>query len=167
MLKQISLVVILGACATIGGCATIVHSGPRPVSVASTPAGAKVSIYDRDGQLVQTNTTPFLAQLPTKYRYFQGQTYRLVFEMPGHATTEVKLGSSLSGWYLGNVIFGGLIGLLVVDPLTGAMYNLTPDKIEQPLSGTQAEVIRDKKGLWVVLASQTTEGERSQMVRVN
>ena len=61
----------------------------------------------------------------------------------------------------------GLIGLLVVDPLTGAMYNLTPDKIEQPLSGTQAEVIRDKKGLWVVLASQTTEGERSQMVRVN
>jgi len=167
MLKQIALLAALGACAAITGCATIVHSGPRPVSVASTPEGAKVSIYDRDGHLVQTNTTPFLAELPTKYRYFQGQTYRLVFEMPGHETTEVNLGSSLSGWYLGNVIFGGLIGLLVVDPMTGAMYNLTPDKIEQPLSATQAQVLRDKKGLLVVLASQTTEGERTQMVRVN
>lgn len=167
MLKQIALLAALGACAALTGCATIVHSGPRAVSVASTPAGAKVSIYDRDEHLVQTNTTPFVAELPTKYRYFQGQTYRLVFEMPGHATTEVKLGSSLSGWYLGNVVFGGIIGLLVVDPLTGAMYNLTPDKIEQPLSATQAEVIRDKKGLLVVLASQTTEGERTQMVRVN
>jgi hypothetical protein len=167
MLKQISVLAVLGACTAITGCATIVHSGPRPISVASTPAGAKVSIYDRDGNLVQTNTTPFLAQLPTKYRYFQGQTYRLVFEMPGHATTEVKLDSSLSGWYLGNVVFGGLIGLLIVDPMTGAMYNLTPDKIEQPLSAPQAEVIRDKKGLLVVLASQATEGERAQMVRVN
>jgi hypothetical protein len=167
MLKRIAVIALVGACATLGACATIVHSGPRPVSVASTPAGAKVSIYDRDGNLVQTNTTPFLAQLPTKYRYFQGQTYRLVFEMPGHAGTEVKLGSSLSGWYLGNVVFGGLIGLLIVDPMTGAMYNLTPDKIEQPLTGAQAQVIRDKKGLLVVLAEQTTEREREQMVRLN
>jgi hypothetical protein len=167
MLKRISVVALLGACAALSGCATIVHSGPRPVSVASTPAGAKVSIYDRDGNLVQTNTTPFLAQLPTKYRYFQGQTYRLVFEMPGHPATEVKLDSSLSGWYLGNVVFGGLIGLLIVDPMTGAMYNLTPDKIEQPLTDGQTEVIRDKKGLMVVLTEQTTEREREQMVRLN
>jgi hypothetical protein len=167
MLKRISVMALVGTCVALGGCATIVHSGPRPVSVASTPAGAKVSIYDRDGNLVETNTTPFLAQLPTKYRYFQGQTYRLVFEMPGHAGTEVQLGSSLSGWYLGNVVFGGLIGLLIVDPMTGAMYNLTPDKIEQPLTDTQAEVIRDKKGIMVVLAEQTTAREREQMVRVN
>jgi hypothetical protein len=87
--------------------------------------------------------------------------------MPGHATSEVKLESSLSGWYLGNIVFGGLIGMLIVDPMTGAMYNLTPEKIEQPLSSSQAEIIRDKKGFLVVLASQTTETERAQMVRVN
>ena len=38
------------------------------ISVASTPAGARVSVYDRDNKLVETNTTPFLASLPTKYR---------------------------------------------------------------------------------------------------
>jgi hypothetical protein len=57
--------------------------------------------------------------------------------------------------------------MLIVDPMTGAMYNLSPEKIEQPLSASQAEVIRDRKGLLVVLASQTTEHERAEMVRVN
>jgi hypothetical protein len=167
MLKLMSLMTMLVLCAAASGCATIVHGGPRMISVASAPPGAKVSIYDRDNNLVETNTTPFLAPLPTKYRYFQGQTYRLVFEMPGHATSEVRLESSLSGWYLGNILVGGLIGMLIVDPMTGAMYNLTPEKIEQPLSSNQAEVIRGKKGILVVLASQTTETERAQMVRVN
>jgi hypothetical protein len=167
MLKQMFVMATMGACAALAGCATIVHGGPRPISVGSSPSGAKVSIYDRSNALVQTNTTPFVAQLNTKYGYFKGQTYRLVFELPEHANAEVKLNSSLSGWYFGNLIFGGLIGMLIVDPLTGAMYNLTPEKIEQPLSPAQAQVIRERKGLLVVLASQATAHERAQMVRLN
>ena len=32
-----------------------------------------------------------------------------------------------NGWYLaGNFIFGGLLGWLIVDPATGAMWNLKP-----------------------------------------
>jgi hypothetical protein len=167
MLKQMFVMATMGAFAALTGCATIVHGGPRAISVGSSPSGAKVSIYDRSNVLVQTNTTPFVAQLNTKYGYFKGQTYRLVFELPEHATAEVKLNSSLSGWYFGNLIFGGLIGMLIVDPLTGAMYNLTPEKIEQPLSPAQAQVIRERKGLLVVLASQATAHERAQMVRLN
>src|SRR6185437_920512 len=167
MLRQMLVIATFGACAALSGCASIVHGGPRAISVASSPSGAKVSIYDRSNTLVQTNTTPFVARLNTKYGYFKGQTYRLVFELPGHANAEVNLGSSVSGWYFGNIAFGGLIGMLIVDPLTGAMYNLTPEKIEQHLSDTQAQVIRDRKGVLVVLASQTTAHEREQMVRVN
>jgi len=167
MLRQMLVMTAFGACAALTGCATIVHSGPRAISVASSPSGAKVSIYDRSNVLVQTNTTPFVAQLNTKYGYFKGQNYRLVFELPGHANAEVKIDSSLSGWYLGNLVFGGLVGMLIVDPMTGAMYDLKPEKIEQPLSDAQAQVIRAGKGLLVVLASQTTPHEREQMVRVN
>ena len=137
------------------------------MSVASTPPGAKVSIYDRSNTVVMTNTTPFIAQLSPGYKYFKGQNYRLVFEMPGHATKEVQLSSTISGWYWGNIIFGGLIGMLIVDPITGAMFNLQPDKIEQGLSPSQAQVIRSGKGILVVLASQTTENERAEMVRIN
>jgi hypothetical protein len=59
--------------------------------------------------------------------------------MPGYASTEVRLDSAVSGWYWGNFAFGGLLGMLVVDPLTGAMYNLTPEKIETPLAASQAK----------------------------
>ncbi|HUK01948.1 MAG TPA: hypothetical protein VLW26_06680 [Steroidobacteraceae bacterium] len=167
MFRKLAVAAMAGAVAAICGCATIVHSGPRAISVASTPAGAKVSIYDRSNTLVQTNTTPFIAYLPTKYGYFKGQDYRLVFELADHAPAEVRLKSELSGWYAGNLLFGGLVGMLIVDPLTGAMFNLSPQKIQQPLTATQAQVIRDRQGFLVVLASQITEGERAQMVRVN
>ncbi|HEX9139898.1 MAG TPA: hypothetical protein VF848_08915 [Steroidobacteraceae bacterium] len=167
MLRQILAVLTASACIVMAGCATIVHGGARPVSVASTPPGAKVSIYDRDNKLVLTSTTPFVAQLNPKYAYFKGQNYRLVFEMPAHATAEVWLDSTVSGWYWWNFLFGGLIGMVIVDPLTGAMFNLTPDKIEQPLTASQTEVIRDRKGLLVVMASQLTEHERAAMVRIN
>jgi hypothetical protein len=167
MLKGFLLVATFGAFGAISGCATIVHGGPRAISVASAPVGAKVSIYDRSNTLVMTNTTPFIAQLPTKYGYFQAQNYRLVFEMPAHATAEVNLTSSVSGWYFANLILGGAIGMLIVDPLTGAMFNLSPEKIDQTLTASQAKVIKDRTRFLVVLSSQITENERSQMVRVN
>jgi hypothetical protein len=167
MLKKLFVLATLSACTALSGCATIVHSGPRPISVASAPAGAKVSIDDRSNTPVMTNTTPFVAKLATKYGYFQGQSYRLVFEMPAHTTAEVNLTSSLSGWYFGNLVFGGVIGMIIVDPLTGAMFNLSPEKIDQSLTASQAQVIKDRTGFLVVLASDITEHERTQMVRVN
>jgi hypothetical protein len=166
MFRQLTVVTLLGVCGALTGCATIVHGGPRSISVASTPPGATVSIYDRSNVLVETNSTPFVAKLDPKYGYFTAQSYRLVFEMPGHAPAEVKLESSLSGWYFGNLLFGGIIGMLIVDPLTGAMYNLAPDKIEQSLPGSQADVVRSGKGVLVVMASQATERERAEMVRL-
>ena len=167
MSRIICVLAVLSASAALSGCATIVHGGPKNIPVASTPAGAKVSIYDRSNTLVMTNTTPFVAALDPKFGYFKGQTYRLVFELAGYAPAELKLDSTLSAWYFGNLLFGGLIGMLVVDPLTGAMYNLAPEKIEQSLSASQAELIRSGKGVLVILASQTTQQERAEMVRLN
>jgi hypothetical protein len=137
MLPAISL-----ASVALSGCATIVHGGPRTISVASTPPGAAVSIYDRSNSLVSKQTTPFVATLPIKFRYFKAQNYRLVFDMPGYQPAESKLDSTLSGWYFGNILIGGLIGLLIVDPLTGAMYDLEPEKIEQSLTAVQAEAVQ-------------------------
>lgn len=167
MIERIFRALAFGACVALGGCATIVHNGPRTIPVASTPAGAHVSIYDRSNTLISTNTTPFMATLPTKFGYFKAQSYRLVFELEGHAPAEVALESSLSGWYFGNLIFGGLIGMLIVDPLTGAMYNLAPEKIEQPLTAAQAKMVREGDGFLVILASEATREELAAMVRVN
>jgi hypothetical protein len=165
--KSAAALLMVAAAVMTSGCASIVHGGPRSVPVASTPPGAKVSIYDRNDKMVMMNNTPFIASLPVKGGYFKGQSYRLVFEMPGYATSEVNLKPTVSGWYFGNILFGGLLGMLVVDPLTGAMYNLSPEKIEQPLTAAQAEVIEKGEGVMVVLLSQATESERQQMIRMN
>lgn len=167
MYSRIASLVIGAAAVFAGGCATIVHSGPRAIPVASDPPGAHVTIFNRDNEAVTTQTTPFIAELEPKYGYFKGQNYRLVFDMPGYASAEAKLTSSVSGWYFGNIVFGGLLGLLIVDPLTGAMYNLQPEKIEQPMSSEQARILRNGDGLMVILVSQATQNERLSMVRVN
>jgi hypothetical protein len=40
----------------------------------------------------------------------------------------MQLHRGTSGWVWGNIVFGGLIGL-VVDASTGAMYKLTPEQV--------------------------------------
>ncbi|MDB4525936.1 hypothetical protein N9065_03445 [Akkermansiaceae bacterium] len=35
-----------------------------------------------------------------------------------------SLDASMDPWYAGNIIFGGILGVLVVDPATGAMWQL-------------------------------------------
>jgi hypothetical protein len=157
--RSFALVAVLAAGTAISGCASIVHGGPRSVPVASNPPGATVTIYDRDGSRVSQQTTPFTATLRTKHHYFSGQNYKLVFEMPGYRKQEVELRSTMSGWYWGNLVFGGIIGMLIVDPNTGAMYNLAPNKIEQTLAPETAADVRDGKGFVVVMKSQATPGE--------
>ena len=42
---------------------------------------------------------------------------------------QLKIDGAINGWYFGNIIFGGLIGMLAVDPATGAMYTLSPKEV--------------------------------------
>lgn len=150
------------------GCASIVHSGQRNVTINSTPTGAKVVIVKANtGEAVHSGVTPLTVSLNPKRGYFKGQAYTLKLELEGYQTAEVAIKPELSGWYLGNIIFGGLIGMLAVDPATGAMWNLTPEKIEQPLTASQASLIKNGEGFVIVLASQLTANERANMVRVN
>ena len=150
------------------GCASIVHGGPRTITVNSKPEGARVLIVKvGTGDSVHSGTTPFTVSLSPKRGYFKGQSYIVRLDLAGYQPAEVALRAEMSGWYLGNIVFGGLIGMLAVDPVTGAMWNLTPNKIEQGLTENQTALIRNGEGFLVVLESQLTDGERANMVRVN
>jgi hypothetical protein len=61
-----------------------------------------------------------------------------------------KTGRSVNGWYVGNVIFGGLVGFLIVDPLTGAMWVLEPKDVKESLP-LKAAGRAPEEGLTVVL----------------
>lgn len=161
---------LVGASLFAGGCASIVHGGDREITVATQPPGATASVRKSGGSIsdvVAVEKTPCTISLDPKKGYFSGQSYTLRLELPGYKVTEVDLTPKMSGWYWGNLLFGGVIGMLAVDPATGAMWNISPDKIDRKLAGGQAELIKNKTGFVVVLESELTPAERVAMVRVN
>jgi len=44
----------------------------------------------------------------------------------------MTLTRQLNAWVVGNIVFGGLIGL-AIDAITGAIYKLTPEQIQAEL----------------------------------
>ena len=149
-----------------GGCASIVHSGNRSITINSTPPGATATISKAEGDIVTVEKTPCTVSLDPKRGYFKGQSYTLKLELAGYKTTELELRPTLSGWYFGNILLGGLIGMVAVDPVTGSMWNIEPDKIDQKLSPAQASAIRNKDGFVLVLASELTANEREHMTKI-
>jgi len=108
----------------LAGCATIFSDDDYTVSVQSTPAGADFVISDRQGVEVHRGTTPEQVRLEADAGYFRPARYTLRFSSPGHPETTRVLRGKIDGWYFGNILLGGLIGGVIVDPLTGAMWKL-------------------------------------------
>lgn len=138
-LRKVMGAAMMAAVVGINGCASIVGESRYPVAVSSAPSGASFEITDKNGTIVHSGNTPSTVTLKSGKGYFTGQTYMLRFKKEGYPDKTIELDSSLSGWYWGNILIGGLVGMLIVDPLTGAMYKL-PDvasaDMGQPLAQT-------------------------------
>lgn len=106
------------------GCASIVSSKNYPVSINSDPQGATVVVTDKSGREVFRGQTPTRTMLAAGDGYFSSARYRFAFEKPGYGSATTMLSANLDGWYIGNILFGGIIGFLIVDPLTGCMWKL-------------------------------------------
>ena len=119
--------VVASFISTTFGCASIVSDSVYPVEITSTPSGANFEIKNQAGQVVQTGSTPGYARLEAGAGYFDGEFYTVTYQKQGFETQAVPLDTEVDNWYgWGNLFFGGLLGYFVVDPLTGAMYELPP-----------------------------------------
>lgn len=131
------------ALVALSGCASIFNGQTQAVTINSVPAGATVTVTNRAGQAVHTAVTPATVQLKRGAGYFKSESYSVAFKKDGFADGNAVLDSSVSGWYIGNLVFGGLIGMLGVDPATGAMYTF-PDSATATLApgvGTAAPAV--------------------------
>jgi len=117
------------------GCASLVSGKQREVTFTSKPEGAKVTVTDTHGVTVAEGVTPFNASLRKGKAYFTGQRYMLTYRKDGYYDLQQELEGSVSSWYFGNFLFGGVVGFLVVDPHTGAMYTF-PKEISARLTPT-------------------------------
>ena len=106
------------------GCASILSESQYPVTFDSNPSGAHLKIVNRAGDTVYEGTSPTTITLEASSGFFRGERYKVVASVNGGSSTST-LTPTLDGWYIGgNILFGGLIGWLIVDPATGAMYKL-------------------------------------------
>lgn len=97
--------------------------GPQTLPILSQPDGA-------DGEIVDTTTgtsiakfkTPYTATLERGAGYFQKKYYDIKITRDGYLPENMTITPELSGWYFANLLFGGGIGAIIVDPVTGSMW---------------------------------------------
>lgn len=106
----------------VSGCATIVSGSKQNVKFSSNPSIATIFIDE-----VEVGKTPFEIKLARK------SEHSVMIKLEGYQTYETKLTKKFNAWYIGNILFGGLIGV-IVDPITGAIYNLSPDQINAQMN---------------------------------
>ncbi|MGO3354364.1 MAG: hypothetical protein ACTILI_13460 [Halomonas sp.] len=139
-MKMLKMTAAIAAVSLVTGCATIVGDKEQSITINSSPSNANVLITDERSMEVHSGNTPTTVQLrKSDGSYFGGKTYTVELSKDGYESRTMMINSSPNGWYIGgNILFGGLIGWLIVDPLTGAMYNLTPDSINASLGESVA-----------------------------
>lgn len=118
----------------LSGCASIVTKSIYPVSINSTPNNANISITDKKGKVIFHGNTPAVVKLKAGSGYFSKAEYQVKFSSHGYEDKIVPIMFDLDGWYFGNIFFGGLIGMLIVDPATGAMWKLDTEFLNETLN---------------------------------
>lgn len=129
----------------LSGCASIIEGSSQDLRVTSDPDGATVVIARANGSEVFRGTTPATASLPTGNGFFSGAEYFVTISADGFEPQTIRVGTNVSGWYLfGNIFVGGLLGWVVVDPATGAMWNLETTHVSGALgavgTGQQSDI---------------------------
>src|SRR6478735_3482826 len=97
----------------LASCASIVSKSNWPFSVDSNPDGAHVSIVNRKGIEVYKGRTPAAMRLRSGAGFFTKESYTVTLSLNGYESKKINVECKLNGWYFGNVVFGGFIGLLI------------------------------------------------------
>lgn len=145
------------------GCASIVSKSTWPFSIDSNPGGAIVTITNKRGVEIFKGKTPTALKLKSGAGYFSKESYVVSLQLNGHETKKINLECKVNGWYFGNILIGGLLGFLIIDPATGAMYKLERDGISENLSRTQPE----NASLKILDKNQLNGQQQQQLVRID
>lgn len=160
--QKIACTAVLGCLVFLPSCATIISQGSKKVSIESQPSGLDFVIKDSEGNVVGSGKTPQTISLSTGGGYFKPATYTILTKRGDRVIAERVLTSTVNGWYFGNILIGGLIGMVVVDPLTGAMYTL-PKTVDV---SSQSTASTGDRTLSVASIDILTPAQRDQLVRL-
>lgn len=120
MSRIVATALVAFVATTSVGCATIATGGGgrQSVSIATEPPGADIIV---DGQLI--GPSPVNALLSRKTEHI------VEVQMPGYESAQVLIRSKFNSWVVGNIVVGGLIGV-VVDVVTDATWTLSDNALK-------------------------------------
>lgn len=136
-MKLFHIICLLGICIKLSGCASIVGSTSETIAINSNAENAIVTIKNKKNATVFKGQIPTSVTLKKKSGFFSGEKYTISSEQNEYFPYVKTLDTTISPWYFGNILFGGLIGLLIVDPATGAMWTFKDDNIFIPMEEKQ------------------------------
>lgn len=125
-------------------CATIISGSKQNVKFASTPSQATIFVNGKE-----------IGKTPLETKLARKEDHKVSIQLDGYVPYEIQLTKKFNEWYIGNVLFGGIIGL-VIDPITGALYKLTPKEVNAQLQkGTAFQT--DKNGIYIAVSLEKDE----------
>ncbi len=157
--KKIALLLV--APFMLSSCATLFTKSTYPVTINSTPAGAEITVIDKKGKEVFVGESPAVVKLKSSAGFFSKAEYTVRIAYPGYQEYITTIGADIEGWYFGNILLGGLIGMLIVDPATGAMWTLDTSNINAKLKSTETS------SLQILDIKDISDDMKDKLVRVN
>ncbi|NNP76100.1 hypothetical protein A7P54_06645 [Acinetobacter sp. Ac_3412] len=168
-MKKLS--VIFGVVAlSLSGCASIISGKTQTMTFQSTPELSDITILNRDGKKIHVGKAPITVSLNRGAGFFVPERYTVIFEKEGYEKKEVKVTPSMNGWYIGNILFGGIIGLLIIDPATGAMYSLNTKDTNVVLNDLKKENLQaNAQSLTIISTNVLSEEvlEKAKPIQLN
>lgn len=165
MKNKLTLILIL--LGILPSCSSIISKSEYTVAISSEPEGASLTVTNRAGESVHSATTPSTVILRSASGYFKSEQYTIDFNIniDGYSPRIFTLLSSLDGWYFGNLLLDELIGMLVVDPITGAIYNL-PERVNVTMD-SQASFTNLVKDIKIATIGSFTKKQLERLERLN
>jgi hypothetical protein len=124
---------LAGVVATLSavGCAAILGGGSKQkIQISSTPDQATFRVVSNLDVEAASGKTPQTVTLERKKEYV------VEIKLAGYKDAKVPLERGTNGWIWGNLLCGGLVGI-IVDFTTGAAYKLEPDQVHLELLSAQ------------------------------
>lgn len=136
-------------------CASIIHGTKQEVSISSSPEAAEVVVKTAGGVISFSGKTPASVSLPRK------SEYDVFVNLKGYQEAKVHINKEFDALYLGNIVCGGIIGL-IIDAANGAMNKLEPDVVSVTLA--VASVGKGEKSTYVVFRAIDADGQLRNLV---
>lgn len=165
-MHRLPLYLFLLLCCLTTGCASIVSKSIYPIRIESSPQEANITIVNQDDEIVFAGQTPASVELDADGGYFRPAKYLLTFDKEGYEELTIPLSAKIDGWYFGNFLFGGLIGFLIVDPLTGDMWKFRDESIMMSLREQGYGQDANSSNVHFVDYHSLTDEERKNLVKL-